>query len=42
MYRLSDIKIRDNLSEEQVIGIALKKYKINTEEKEIWLWKKRL
>lgn len=29
MYRLSDIKIRDNLSEEQVIGIALKKYKIN-------------
>ena len=29
MYRLSDIKIRDNLSEEQVIDIALKKYKIN-------------
>lgn len=29
MYRLSDIKIRDNLSEGQVIDIALKKYKIN-------------
>ncbi len=29
MYRLSDIKIRDNLSEDKVIDIALKKYKIN-------------
>ncbi len=43
MYRLSDIKIREGLSEEEIINVALKKYKINKNEiKEAYINKKSI
>ena len=41
MYRLNNVKIRDNLTEEQVINIALEKYKIKSSDvKEAHIYKK--
>lgn len=43
MYRLSNVKIRENLSKEQVIDFALKKYKIKKENvKEAYIFKKSI
>ena len=43
MYRLSNIKIRENLTEEKVIAQALKKYNINTQNvKEAYIYKRSI
>ena len=41
MYRLSNIKIRENLTEEKVVAQALKKYNINAQNvKEAYMYKR--
>ena len=41
MIRLKDIKIRENLSENEVIDIALKKYNINKKDvKKAYIFKR--
>lgn len=41
MYRLNNVKIRDNLSEEDIINEALKKYKVNRNNvKEAYIYKR--
>lgn len=43
MYRLTNIKIRENLSENEVIDIALKKYNINKKDvKEAYIFKRSI
>ena len=43
MYRLSNIKIRENLSNDEVIDYALKKYKIDKNiVKEVYIYKKSI
>ena len=43
MYRLSNVKIRENLTKEQVIEFALKKYKIKKDNvKEACIFKKSI
>lgn len=43
MYRLSNVKIRENLTKEQVIEFALKKYKIKKDNvKEAYIFKKSI
>ena len=43
MYRLSNVKIRENLTKEQVIDLALNKYKIKKDNvKEAYIFKKSI
>ena len=43
MYRLSNVKIKDDLTEENVIDIALKKYNIKSSEvKDVYIYKKSI
>ena len=43
MYRLTNIKIRENLSENEIIDIALKKYNINKKDvKEAYIFKRSI
>ena len=43
MYRLSNVKIKEDLTEENVIDIALKKYNIKSSEvKDVYIYKKSI